>query len=56
MAGPFLSGKEMYDLKKSEDTDAIEMRCCTEDYHDHTVVCGSTLPNMWRVKLLTKSS
>ncbi len=45
MAGPFLSEKEMYDLKKSEErTNAIRKREGKEDYHVHTVVCGCPCP------------
>jgi hypothetical protein len=45
MAGKFLNGKQMYDLKKSEErTNAIQKREGKEGYQVDAVVCGCPCP------------
>jgi predicted nucleic acid-binding Zn ribbon protein len=45
MAGKYLNGKQMYDLKKSEErTNAIKKREGKENYHVDAIVCGCPCP------------
>lgn len=41
MTGMFLNGKQMYDLKKSEErTNALSKRSGTRNFHVYPIVCG----------------
>lgn len=52
MAGMFLNGKQVYDLKKSEErTNAILKRQGKENFHIYPVICGCDCPSCggWHV-------